>query len=105
MVARVDDRGRAVARAVVDDEHLERARVILVGDRAYRVGDRSFLVVGRDEDRDAGIAGGAHARRAPVEQQARDQERVHESRHERDAADREPRERSSDVARKLADPG
>jgi len=104
-IARVDDGRGPIRRSVVDDEHFEWAGVILVGDRANRIGDRSFLVVGGDQDRNGRVAARSLPCGSPIEHQARDQECIHEARRQCHAADREPCKGSTHQRREIVDPG
>lgn len=82
----------AVGGTVVEHQHLERSWIILRRHRLQRVGNRRFFLISGDQDRHPRIGRQAMPLRPPVEEQADDQERIHEARNISDEGDREERE-------------
>ena len=95
---------RSVDRAVVDDEDLDGARIVLAGDVGNRLLDPVGLVAGGDQHRDRDGRMGLPQRRLAVQQQTDGQERDQPAREVGDQRDDQDRRDDRDCRGKLTNP-
>ena len=94
----------AVGRAVVGDQNVQLARVLLLGDVVDRLLDRLLLFEAGDDDREGREVEIEAQRRRAVDQQRGDQVRVEVAGQDRDAGDHDQRQRQRDRSGEVFDP-
>jgi hypothetical protein len=95
----------AIGRAVVGNQDLQLARVLLLGDVVDRFLDRLHLVEASDDDGERRKVEVEAQRRRAVDQQRGDQVGVEVAGNDRDSEDRRHRERHRDRLAQGLDPG